>query len=98
MTVKIQVTEDAYRLVIDGTPTESAGFGESIEVDVGGHMVMALADVPEDGGDSIESKLDQWVYVDGKAVEFDENTDIEDVDSFDDEEDEGDGDGEETPA
>jgi hypothetical protein len=69
--VQIELTEEAYRLVIDGTPTEAAGYGESIEVDVDGHTYLALLDTPEDGGDEIESKLANWLYVDGVGVDVD---------------------------
>src|ERR1700677_1101592 len=78
--LKIQLTEEEYRLVIDGTPTEPAPYGESIECEVDGHRYMALADVGDGDGDTVESQLDSWVYVDGVGVE---DVEIEDVDAFD---------------
>src|ERR1700678_3024912 len=78
--LKIQLTEEEYRLVIDGTPTEPAQYGESIECEVDGHRYMALADVGDGDGDTVESQLDSWVYVDGVGVE---DVEIEDVDAFD---------------
>ena len=93
--LKIQLTEEEYRIVIDGTPTEPAPYGESIECEVDGHRYMALADVGDGDGDTVESQLDSWVYVDGVGVE---DVGIEDVDAFDGEGDavEGD-DGEDEP-
>jgi hypothetical protein len=78
--LKIQLTEEEYRIVIDGTPTEPAPYGESIECEVDGHRYMALADVGDGDGDTVESQLDSWVYVDGVGVE---DVEIEDVDAFD---------------
>jgi hypothetical protein len=88
--LKIQLTEDEYRIVIDGTPTEPAQYGESIECEVDGHRYMALADVGDGDGDTVESQLDSWVYVDGAGVE---DVEIEDVDAFDGEGDAVEGDG-----
>ena len=67
--LKIQLTEEEYRIVIDGTPTEPAPYGESIECEVDGHRYMALADVGDGDGDTVESQLDSWVYMDGVGVE-----------------------------
>lgn len=89
MDIKIETAEDQYRLVLDGTPTEPSAYGESIEIKTpSGQTVMALIDVPEDGGNEVASMLDHWIYVDGKGVEIDEEMDIVDVDGFDGEEDE----------
>ena len=98
--LKIQLTEEEYRLVIDGTPTEPAPYGESIECEVDGHRYMALADVGDGEGDTVESQLDSWVYVDGVGVE---DVEIEDVEAFDGEgdvveEDDGEGDEDEPDA
>jgi hypothetical protein len=94
--LKIQLTEEEYRIVIDGTPTEPAQYGESIECEVDGHRYMALADVGDGDGDTVESQLDSWVYVDGVGVE---DVEIEDVDAFDGEDvvegDDGDSEGDE---
>lgn len=80
--VQIELTEEAYRLVIDDVPTEPAGYGESIEVVVDGHTYLALLDTPEDGGDEIESKLANWLYVDGVGVDVDP-VDVEGFDGDD---------------
>ena len=78
--LKIQLTEEEYRIVIDGTPTEPAPYGESIECEIDGHRYMALADVGDGEGDTVESQLDSWMYVDGVGVE---DVEIEDVEAFD---------------
>jgi hypothetical protein len=98
--LKIQLTEEEYRIVIDGTPTEPAQYGESIECEVDGHRYMALADVGDGDGDTVESQLDSWVYVDGVGVE---DVEIGDVEAFDGEgdvveEDDGEGDEDEPDA
>jgi hypothetical protein len=92
--LKIQLTEEEYRLVINGTPTEPAPYGESIECEIDGHRYMALADVGDGEGDTVESQLDSWMYVDGVGVE---DVEIEDVEAFDGEDavEEGDGEGDE---
>ena len=84
MQVKMQVTEDEYRFLIDGAETEPALIGESLEGEVDGRKVLALVDVGEDD-EELESKLDFWLYVDGVGVEFDPDADIEDVEAFGDE-------------
>lgn len=67
--ITIQLTETEYRLVIDGTPTEPAAFGESLECEFDGHKYMCLLDLGDDEGDEVESSLDSWVYVDGVGVD-----------------------------
>ena len=67
--ITIQLTETEYRLVIDGTPTEPAAFGESLECEFDGHKYMCLLDLGDDEGDEVESSLDSWVYVDGMGVD-----------------------------
>lgn len=95
--ITIQLTETEYRLVIDGTPTEPAAFGESLECEFDGHKYMCLLDLGDDEGDEVESSLDSWVYVDGVGVDEPEVA-MEDVDgaSFSDtgdvEDDDGDAD------
>lgn len=95
--MKIQLTEDSYRLVIDGTPTESAVYGESIECELDGHKYLCLLDIGADEAEEVESSLGSWVYVDGDGVD---DVEMEDVDSFDGEDtgDEGDGDDDDPDA
>ena len=91
--LKIQLIDDAYRLVIDGTPTESAAYGESLECNYNGHKYLCLLDIGDKAGDTVESVLDSWVYVDGQGID---DVPMEDVDDFEgDGEVDGDGEGDE---
>jgi hypothetical protein len=80
-TISIQLTETEYRLVINGTPTEAASYGEALECESGGHKYLAFLDLGDDEGAEVESELGSWVYVDGVGIDVD----LEDVEgeSFD---------------
>lgn len=94
---KLELLTEGYRLRVGETVTEPVDWGECLDVEIGGKKYMAFLDLPDnakegDAADSVESKLTEFLYIDGVGIP-EEDVEMEDV-ADDDDDDDDDDDGE----
>jgi hypothetical protein len=85
--IKLQVSDEGYRIRVGDEFSEVAEFGEPVEATIGGKHYVAFADLPSGAADSvdIESALKGWVYEATDVL-----AEVEEVDDFDEDEDDED--------